>query len=571
MIGTLAIAYRRSTSEWWNQDLPVKRAFVTQVSPSDRPAVDPRARISIVCARIARSVYAVPFSCKPIDCQYIERPSTSHIWGELDITYAESTSIRHSVSSFSQEEAMRQRRSWLYRRPLFERLQGTFMSGDRSLIAHLFRRAAFGARPAELDYYTSKGYEAAVNDLLAGRLANGQPSLTQTLDPVTSLSNNLTGRIAAQPLSKLQADWIQRLVTTTAPLTERMTLFLHNHWATAYRPGMGIDTPELETQNRLFRSFALGNWQSLCHSMIQDVALSKWLSNNVNVKQHPNENLAREFMELFTLGPGNYSETDVREAARALTGYVTVNNLDLTGSRQQVRFDPSRHDSGTKTILGQTGNFAADDFVDIVLGQPAAPHFLARKLAQTFVVPDPSSAYVNKIAAVVTGNGWELSSVLRFIFTSSEFQDAGARSAIVKTPTEFMVGVLRSLNLTSSDDISAAIFWLGEAGQALFNPPNVGGWPKNMGWLGAGGVLARYNAGAMFADRHVNSTRASERARLSTMTPSGWGETFGITDLAKVTVDALNGYVRSSPVASDPIIDEAMITLLLASADFLTA
>jgi len=367
------------------------------------------------------------------------------------------------------------------------------------------------------------------------------------------------------------------MVTTSAPLVERMTLFLHDHWATAYTPGATVDTPELETQNRLFRSYAFGNWRDLCHKMIEDVALSCFLNNNVNVKAHPNENLAREFMELFTLGPRNYTEMDIREAARALTGYRFAVNLqgtdplkEATGPRYVMIFDPSQHDDGEKTILGRTGNFMPHDFVDIALSQAAAPRFLARKLAETFVMPSPSSDYIERIAGVLLANNWSLAAALRAIFTSAEFQSPAARAAIVKTPAEFVVGGLRALSKTGDDDYTIALGWMSDAGMQLYDPPNVGGWPVNMGWLGAGGVLARYNAGVTLADRHVNSTPLlPTKQRLRATTPQGWGAIFGITQLAPATVDAMNGYVANAPAnAGTQVTDAAMITLLVASPDY---
>ena len=377
-------------------------------------------------------------------------------------------------------------------------------------------------------------------------------------------------------LQEIQKRWLGRMVTTSAPLVERMVLFLHDHWATAYTPGATVDTPELETQNRLFRSSVFGDWRTLCHSMIEDVALACFLNNNVNVKKHPNENLAREFMELFTLGIGNYTETDIREAARALTGYRYAVNLqgtaplkEATGSRYVMIFDPTQHDDGVKTILGKSGAFMPHDFVDIALAQPAASRWLARKLAETFVVPDPSTAYIEQIAGVLRANNWSLAAALRAIFYSPEFQSPAARTAIVKTPAEFVVGMLRALGKTGDDDYTIALGWMSNAGMQLYDPPNVGGWPLNMGWLGAGGVLARYNAGVTLADRHVNSAPLlPTQQRLRATTPQGWGQIFGITDLASATANAMNGYVAQAGNVGTQVTDAAMITLLVASPDY---
>lgn len=446
---------------------------------------------------------------------------------------------------------------------------GCILAGDRSLIAHLFRRAGFAARPSELDHYQAAGYEAAVEELLSGAPLMGQrPSFQEATDPAQEPAFNLVGRLTPRPLLDIQTEWLNRMVTTTVPLVERMTLFLHDHFATAYRPVDIIDTQELSAQNHLFRLHALGNWKSLCHAMLEDVALSAWLDNNVNVKEHPNENLARELMELFTLGVGNYSETDVREAARALTGYQLAYNLEPTGPRHTMVFNAALHDDGTKTILGSTGEFMPHDVIDIVLAQPAAPRFLATKLVEAFVTPSPSPDLLETIAQTLTAGNWELVPALRAIFTSPEFLSTEVRGALVKSPAEFVTGAFRALGRTENDLLQAGTRWMAQAGQTLYDPPNVGGWPHNEGWLGAGQVLARYNSGSLLADRHVAAFALPGQTAIRSTTVSGWGEIFGITDLAPATAAALQSYLDQAADPTPQTIDAAMITLVIASPDF---
>jgi uncharacterized protein (DUF1800 family) len=449
---------------------------------------------------------------------------------------------------------------------------GAGLAGDRSLIAHLFRRAGFGAKPAELDHYQAAGYEAAVEDLLGGApLMGGRPSSAETLDPLQEPANNLVGRAVARALLDIQTEWVTRMVTSTVPLVERMTLFLHDHFATAYVPGDTVDTQELTAQNSVFRRHALGNWKALCHAMLEDVALSAWLDNNVNVKKHPNENLARELMELFTLGVGNYTETDVREAARALTGYQIGYNLEPRGPRNVMVFNAALHDEGTKTILGKTGKFLPHDVIDIVLARPAAPRFLATKLIETFVAPSPAASFVEDVAQALIAGGWELRPALRAIFTAPEFKASAARGAIVKTPAEFLVGAFRALGRTEGDLMQAGALWMAQAGQALYDPPNVGGWPHNEGWLGAGQLLARYNAGAMLADKHVAAFVLPGSSAVGATNVAAWGEVFGITDLSPATTAALQGYIDQADDATPQSLAAAMITLVVASPDFIVA
>jgi uncharacterized protein (DUF1800 family) len=439
---------------------------------------------------------------------------------------------------------------------------------DRSLIAHLFRRAGFGARPADLDYYETRDYRVAVDELVSGMpLREQQPALYESTRPtVLNPAWNVVGRVINRDLGTLQNDWMQLMAVTTTPLVERMTLMLHDHFATGYSPGDNIDTTELNVQNELFRTNALGNWKTLCHAMLEDVALGMWLDTDLNFKDAPNENLARELMELFVLGVNaGYTERDVREAARALTGYILEYNLEPLGPRNRLRWIPELHDASPKTILGTTGPFTPHDLVDLLLAHPAASRHLARRLAQTFVMPNPSSAYVERIAAVLRTNGWEMKPALVEIFTSGEF--AASRGTIVKSPAEFAVALLRALDRT---EYGQANYWMQRAGQILFAPPNVGGWVPNEGWLSAGFLLARYNAAVELATLNQNAFRIPGQVPLRGTTVAQWGEIFGLTELGDGTRSSLDGYLTTaqSKGYTEPAIDHAMITLIVSSPDF---
>jgi len=446
------------------------------------------------------------------------------------------------------------------------------LSGElRSLIAHLFRRAGFGAKPVELDYYERAGYAVAVDDLISARPLMGEQPTQDALAPLTTLVRNLRGRVSPAPLDDIQLQWLRRMITTQTPLVERMTLFLHDHWATGYRPADTIDTPELVAQNETFRAHALGDWRALCHAMIEDVALSCWLDNDVNHKEHPNENLAREFMELFTLGIGNYTEQDIREAARALTGYEVGYDLDLNGARHKMVFNAKNHDAGKKTILGYAGAFMPHDFVDIVLAQPAAPYLISGKLTRYFVGPSASSNLIAVVANNLVSSGWQLQAALRTIFLSGEFQSAGVRSNSVKSPIEYLAGAWRALDVTADDQLRTALRWAQKAGQVLFDPPNVGGWPSNEGWLGGAGILARYNAAVELADVHVGKFLLPGQTAVRGGSIDGWAEIFGLTELASATRSALEDYADSPAVTDQATLDAAMITLLVSSPDFTLA
>jgi hypothetical protein len=190
---------------------------------------------------------------------------------------------------------------------------------------------------------------------------------------------------------------------------------------------------------------------------------------------------------------------------------------------------------------------------------------------------EPSTGFVDRIADQLIASNWELAPALKYIFNSVEFMSTAARFTLVKSPAEYVVGALRALNKNSDDDISIGLLWMSRAGQALYDPPNVGGWPSNMGWLGAAGVLARNNAGVQLADRHVGAATLPGQTRIRATTPEGWGAIFGVPDLSQTTIDAMNSYAQTAAAASatDPnaaseaTLDAAMITLLVSSPDFI--
>lgn len=434
------------------------------------------------------------------------------------------------------------------------------MAADRHLLAHLFRRAAFGARPEELAYYEQRGYTAAVEDLLAPR-----PLMGRTAMPVAETPSRL-----APHLPELQAEWVDRMIRTDTPLVERMALFLHDHFATAHMPMAMIETPELAEQLRTFRTHALGSWSMLVHTMIEDVALGVYLDHHRSVSGRSNENLARELMELFLLGPGTHTERDVRELARALTGYTLESNPSPTGPRRRLVFAANRHDRTLKTILGRQGPWLPHDAVDILLATPAASTHLATRLVATFVNPVPPAALVDRVAGVLRTSGWSIKAALRTIFLSLDFMDPANRHTILRSPVEAMVAAQRALGRRDAGPLTNV--WAAKAGQSLFKPPNVGGWPANEGWLQAAYVLARYNAAAAFAEAHV---RSPAQTIPPTSTPSAttqaWAAVFGMTELHPAMRSAVEQYLSSSTTTLPMTKEAGVITLLLSSPDFAVA
>jgi uncharacterized protein (DUF1800 family) len=277
------------------------------------------------------------------------------------------------------------------------------------------------------------------------------------------------------------------MLTTPAPLQEKMTLFWHGHFTS--RVGISIFA---FGQNQLFRQYATGNMRALTHAVSKDPAMLIYLNNDQNVASHPNENYARELMELFTLGIGHYTEQDVREAARAWTGWR------LNKKTGEVRFAPNQHDDGTKTFLGQTGNFNGDDIVDIIFGQQQCSRFLATSLLNYFVYNDPEPELVDAVAAIMQRNNYELAPVLSAIFRSNVFYSARAYRALVKSPVEFVVGTYKALGVTEISPDSVG--FVNRMGQMLFEPVNVAGWPGGQNWLTSGTMVVRSNFVASVAN-----------------------------------------------------------------------
>jgi len=277
--------------------------------------------------------------------------------------------------------------------------------------------------------------------------------------------------------------WLDRMLQTPNPLVERMTYFWHNHFTSAVQGG--ITPAMIVAQNQLFRSNALGDYAGLTHQVARDPAMLVYLNGNQNRSRHPNENFARELMELFSLGVGKYTEQDVRESARAFTGWIVPR--DGTGARFIDRF----HDAGSKTFLGQTGTFNGDDVSDIIMRQPATAQFMARKFLRNFVYDDPEPELIDATAAHFRDSKYDVAALLDTLLRSNVFYSDRAYRSIVKSPVDLVVGALRTVGVTESTP--RVIGAMNAMDQVLFRPPNVAGWPGGSQWLNQGTILARLN------------------------------------------------------------------------------
>lgn len=338
--------------------------------------------------------------------------------------------------------------------------------------AHLLRRAGFGGSSAEIARFAS----GSMNDAVAAVLHPAAPDvpLTEFPDP-TALFDPKRSRATAQLW------WLDRMLRTNRPLVEKMALFWHGHFATSLQK---VPVQDMIGQIDLFRAQGLGRFPALLAAVTRDPAMLIWLDNRANAKAHPNENYAREVMELFALGLGNYSETDVKEAARAFTGWT----IDRSGA---AAFVPARHDDGPKTILGRSGNFGADDVVNIIVSQPVHQRFIAHKLLEFFVYSDPEPELIEQTAQVYALSGFDIAKTVGAILRSNVFYSTRAYRALPKSPIELAIGTLRFLGVSA---IPANLpYQLARMGQEPLNPPSVKGWDGGPTWINTSTLLARFN------------------------------------------------------------------------------
>ncbi len=352
---------------------------------------------------------------------------------------------------------------------------------DQRQAAHLLRRAGFGGSPQEIATATSAGMEATV-----AKLTRFAPD-PSPLGPAGDISyDNGPGADKMQrrrAIMLTQLWWLNRCLSTANPLQERMVYFWSNHFTSGIAQ-KGIMPAMMVGQFALFRDNALGNYAQLTHAIGRDPAMLHYLDGIVNRAAHPNENYARELMELFTMGVGNYTEEDVRQAARAFTG----NTVDRFSG--QYVFNPRWHDDGVKTFLGHSGNFNGDDIVDIIMTQPATARFMARKFLRSFVYDDPETELVDMLAARFRA-GYDVAALMGTLLRSNVFYSERAYRALVKSPLEVVIGAMKTLGATEVGGRSLQA--MVAMGQIPMQPPNVAGWPGGALWMNTGAYTSRIN------------------------------------------------------------------------------
>ena len=377
-----------------------------------------------------------------------------------------------------------------------------------ALMAHLLRRASFGATRSEVERRLEDGYEATVESLLnpASEYALPDDLIRRYHVDQSDLRN---GNAAG-------AHWVYRMATTPNPLEEKMALLWHRVFATAATKL--IQARMVVNQVDMFRKCGMGNFRDLLVNLSRDPGMLMWLDNQDNHKDSINENYGREILELFSMGVGNYTEDDIKECARAFTGWSVVNpdymSIKMRNNTArpygyiawQFNYDEDDHDHGDKRFLGEIGDFNGEDVVDIICKQEATPRFIARHLYHFFVAdeaPVPQWPYedprdpdaIDLMTQAYFDSGYEISAMLRAMFNADFFKDESVRFARIKSPAEMVVGTLRlagGLELPSMETYAAAAV-CSQMGQALYAPPSVEGWQGGSDWINTGAYVHRVN------------------------------------------------------------------------------
>jgi uncharacterized protein (DUF1800 family) len=366
------------------------------------------------------------------------------------------------------------------------------LGSESARVMQLLRRTSFGYTPVQLESALSDGFSKTVDRLIE----------TNPVEPPTlGLAATPGGRFA---VGQVQQWWLDHILTTAAPFAERMTLFWHGHFTSDYRKV--ADDTFIYWQNLTWRRMSMTNLRSMLMQVTTDPAMLRYLDLATSTGQSSNENYSRELMELFTMGPDNYTEDDVRESAKALAGWqlpqpdsnatVTVangvtRNLPVYRTQRPGVFNTRRAFKGNVTYLGETGPLDTQGVIDRILVQPATAVFIAGKVAQHFVTAQPDAGYVKTIADTFRRSNYDMKTLMGAVLTSPEFSSARSYRTLVKSPTDFMVHAARALGSTNLSKVIAAAG--SGMGQTLFDPPDVSGWPNNESWISSNTVVERVN------------------------------------------------------------------------------
>ena len=434
------------------------------------------------------------------------------------------------------------------------------ISNDTVLMAHLLRRAGFGASRDELEEYLAMGYEGAVETLLNPSDPDNMPDdLIRRYHVEQSELRDLPGSAAY---------WMYRMISTSCPMEEKIALFWHSLFATGY---VKLNQARaLLNQVDMFRRSGLGSFEELLVELSKDPAMIVWLDNNENHGSSINENFGRELLELFSMGIGNYTEDDVKECARAFTGWTLGNAeyMSIRAAKDSIwpygriawHFDYRRedHDDGEKTFLGETGRFNGEEIIAIIVKQEATARFVATRLFQFFgadEVTEAGEAVIEEMMATYFSSGYQIRDMLRTLFHSGFFKSEDARFARVKGPVEMVVGAIRMAGNYQSpslgiEKVSNTMFFMG---QGLLRPPTVDGWHEGAEWIDSGALVERVN----FVAKELSDVRSpGVRSIIDRLEANSDQGVLKPSDLADGCLDLL-GPIQVSDATRSVLVDYA--------------
>ena len=431
---------------------------------------------------------------------------------------------------------------------------------DIALMAHLMRRAGFGVRRDELEKLVAKGYEAVVEELLAP----GDPGDM----PDDIIRRYHVDMHELRFLITAGAYWLYRMVTTRRPLEEKIALFWHGIFATGY--SKINQARNLLDQVDMFRQYGSGRFDALLVELSKDPAMILWLDNNENHGSAVNENYGRELLELFSMGIGNYTEDDVKECARAFTGWTLGNAeyMSIRAAKDSIwpygriawhfEYRNEDHDDGEKTFLGETGRFNGEDIIAIIVKQESTSRFLATRLFEFFAadeVTEGGEKVIHEMMATYFSSGYQIRDMLRTMFHSGYFKSEAARFARVKAPAEMVVGAIRMAGNYQNpalgiEKVSNTMLYMG---QGLLQPPSVEGWHEGLEWINSGALLERVN----FAAKELSDVKSpGVRSIIDRLEASSGDGVLVPSDLADRCLDLL-GPIQVSDETRSVLVDYA--------------
>lgn len=434
------------------------------------------------------------------------------------------------------------------------------ISNDTSLMAHLLRRAGFGASRDELEEYLEMGYDGAVEALLNPSNPGNMPDdLIRRYHVEQSELRDLAGSAAY---------WMYRMISTTSPMEEKIALFWHSLFATGY--AKLNQARSLLNQVDMFRRSGLENFEDLLLELSKDPAMILWLDNNENHGSAVNENYGRELLELFSMGIGNYTEDDVKECARAFTGWTLGNAeyMSIRAAKDSIwpygriawhfEYRNEDHDDGEKTFLGETGRFNGEDIIAIIVKQESTSRFLATRLFEFFAadeVTEGGEKVIHEMMATYFSSGYQIRDMLRTMFHSGYFKSEAARFARVKAPAEMVVGAIRMAGNYQNpalgiEKVSNTMLYMG---QGLLQPPSVEGWHEGLEWINSGALLERVN----FAAKELSDVKSpGVRSIIDRLEASSGDGVLVPSDLADRCLDLL-GPIQVSDETRSVLVDYA--------------